>query len=246
MKHKLLILLLLLSYLNPIFAGDVAEFINLGFSDNGKYMSFAHYGYSVDKSETYANIYSIDVANNDYLTDGLYDMKKTSFLEAGDSGNGAFLLLVEKAAASRNKYKINYMNKGRLLYINSSFNEKAKVADGNKISNGDGSIPISFKDYQGGKVYTMSINQNVKGSGPSVTSTFGIDLKVQDDETKEVKNSKVGHPNFERRGVSNYFIERVILAPNEKYLIITIAKEEYSGSETGPNIRYMVETTAIN
>ena len=50
----------------------------------------------------------------------------------------------------------------------------------------------------------------------------------------------VGLPDYWRKGVRRYKIKQVLLAPDERSVVIVVEREEQDS--TGVNIRYMVET----
>jgi predicted secreted protein len=54
----------------------------------------------------------------------------------------------------------------------------------------------------------------------------------------------VGLPEYYRDGVSQYRISHIYLGPNEQSLVFVVQKE--SEIESGKNVRYMVETVAID
>ena len=49
------------------FAGDAASFDDIGFSEDGKYYLFGQYGKTDKTYEPWAEIYTVDVAANDFV-----------------------------------------------------------------------------------------------------------------------------------------------------------------------------------
>ncbi|MBQ3686583.1 MAG: DUF2259 domain-containing protein, partial [Treponema sp.] len=54
---------------------------------------------------------------------------------------------------------------------------------------------------------------------------------------------KVGNPQYERKGVSFYQIEKIFTDPSGKSIVFVIQKTVED--ESGTSIRYMVETVRI-
>jgi predicted secreted protein len=50
----------------------------------------------------------------------------------------------------------------------------------------------------------------------------------------------VGLPDYWRQGVRQYKIKQVLLAPDDRSVVIVVERQEQDA--TGANIRYMVET----
>ena len=50
-----------------IFAGDVAEYHDLGFSKDGEFFVFAEYGVNDKTFDPYAKIYTVDVKKNEFV-----------------------------------------------------------------------------------------------------------------------------------------------------------------------------------
>ena len=55
-----------------VFAGDAAVFHDIGFSKDGKTYVFAQYGRTDRRYEAWAEIYTVDVAANDYVAGGVF------------------------------------------------------------------------------------------------------------------------------------------------------------------------------
>ena len=72
MKKLIICFTMILALCLSVFAGDVAEYTDLGFSPDGKYFVFAQYGVTDKDFEPYAEIYTVDVAKNDFLKNGIY------------------------------------------------------------------------------------------------------------------------------------------------------------------------------
>jgi predicted secreted protein len=228
MKHILLCVLLLCLIPFFCFSGDIAAFVNLGFSANGNYFMFAQYGLTETESSPYAELYIVDVKANVFAP---YGKKFLSFEESvspGNSGLGILLTIIEENIALKTQYNINHLATGRILYhlMNGAMNEQ----------------PITFRDFVANKSYKIFLYQDASGKGKDVESTFHIKVTITA-STNNTKTYTIGHPDYKRKGVKNYKIKQIIVAPDEKSLVFIIEKEEVDTK--GVNIRYMVETVRI-
>ncbi len=239
MKKNFLFLFLLLiisSSFSFLFAGDVANFVNLGFSKNGRYFTFAQYGYSISNEEAYATIVTVDVVSNEFVQGSMMNAKEKYSLTPGDSGDGILYQLIENYAPVRKRLGISYTTRGRLLYLSSSLTDDARKSGLSDSSGLDNSI--TFRDFQTNTQYSVTLNQNIRDMGPNVSSTLSLDLIVQKGNGA-LQRYTVGHPKFVRKGVMGYELESIILMPNGKGLIFIIARKYYGQSKV--DVRYMVE-----
>lgn len=227
MRKKIMIImaLLLLGGAASLFAGDIAEFINLGFSEEGKYFLFGQYGYDPDNTRSYAELYLVDVKRNSFVANGVHKGAYGAALEPGQAPDGALFTLFREIFPQLDHYGIQHVRKGRPLYI--------RIAD-----NSDG-VNLNFRDFETGWQYEISLNQTVIGEGGNVESSFYLDVK-RSRSGAAARTYQVGLPDYRRDGVSAYTIERILLAPDEASLVFVIAKTIYDGDD--PDIRYMVET----
>lgn len=226
--RKIIWALLLLSSFQFTFAGDVADYVNLGFSSNGDYFMFGQYGVEEDKKLPYADVYTVDVAKNVFVTGGVFNYTGSSPAEIGQDGSGALYTLIEKAISLRKKYGIEYLTNGRLLYL---------------LVNGAEEIDsLEFRDFVTGATYNVSLFESISGSGTSAQSAFHIKLTVKE-KNGNIQKYTIGHPSYKRKGVTDYTIKQVVLAPNGKSLIFVIQKKV--AAKVGSNIRFMVESVSL-
>lgn len=220
---------LLLLFASPcIFAGDIATFLNLGFSDDSRYFMFGQYGISDGTATPYAECYIVDVVNNAFATKGSISEKFSTTIDAGNNPIGAMLTLLGKNTALVGSYRISHLKPGRIVYV---------LIDGEKPLSS-----LEFRDFNTGTLYSVSLTQRQKGSGASVSSSFWIDL-VATNKAGGKTSSKIGSPDYYRSSVKEYRIKYIILAPDGKSLVFVIEKSIVNGN--GEDIRYMVETKKI-
>jgi len=225
MKQILLYTLFLCLIVLPVFSGDIATFINLGFSDNSAYFMFAQYGLKESGSSPYADLFIVEVQTNKFTLYGNKSLTYKQEVEPGTNGIGALFNIIEQNIALKNKYNINHLSTGRILY--------------HLMNGAQDKDPVTFRDFVSNKNYTVSLIQNAVGTGKNVESSFYINSTIST-SGGSTKSYTIGHPGYKRKGVKNYKIRQIILAPDERSLVFLIEKEE--ADTTGVNIRYMIET----
>lgn len=216
-------------------AGDVASFVDKGFTEDGKYYIFGQYGVTDKKFQGWAEIYQVDIAKNDYVDLGVYITKPTS-VTSGKQGREVYDSLEAKSFDYYKNIKTETANPDHILYILDDVNKK-------------GSDEIVFKDFRGSKdvekpdTYHIQLFPTVTGSGKNVKSSFYILLEKKDFDGNVITSKKIGSPNIVRKGVNNYKIERIFCDKSEKNLIFVI--EKMMEDDTGISIRYMVEAATF-
>ena len=236
MRRILLIAFCLMLSFVSLAAGDRAEFVNLGFSPDGNYFMFGFYGYDSEVHRSYAEIYTVDVERNLFVPKGVSKGTYEYTVVPGQSVEGALFTLLEDNASVRTSYSIQYLETGRPLYIR--IDDNPESPENLESEENPGMNNLEFKDFANGDNYRLTLNQD-RQDGPPVSSTFSIDLAVKTSSGLEQTYS-VGHPNYKRSGVEKYNIDRVLVGPDNKSVIIIIAKFYENG-----NIRYMVETVKL-
>jgi predicted secreted protein len=227
MRTKAWLLALFLSS-GVLSAGDVASFANLGFSADGRYFMFAQYGVQEESSYPYVDLFVVDVAANDFVAQGVVKEAYPKPAEPGFIGESALYTIIGESVALKDKYRIDHLETGRILYL---------LVDGEEPK-----PELDFRDFVSGVRYRVKLQQNVYGEKEDIRSSFYVDLTVIA-KNGTSKYYRVGLPNYQRRGIKSYRIKQVLLSPNGKSLIFLIEREEVD--KTGSNIRYMVETVVI-
>ena len=212
-----------------IFGGDIATFVNLGFSQDSRYFMFGQYGVREEGSVPYADVFLVDVQANNFVPAGVRNAIYREYGGTRSDGKGALFTLVEEVQHLVQKSEINHLLVGRLLYI--------------LINNEEAKQKISFRDFETGRRYDISLVQSAQGSGKAAQSAFHLEVQVGD-ESGNLQKHTVGLPSYMRSGVKGYRIKQVILAPDARSIVFVIEKDEISstGSEVGIDVRYMVET----
>lgn len=212
------------------FAGDAAAFKDIGFSSDGKTYIFGQYGKTDVKFQPYAEIYTIDVAKNEYVPGGVF---KNLDDKSDRSGSQVYEDLYARHYLDIKNYGCKNAVADDILYI---------LEDGVK----KGTDEIMFKNYGGTSTdeqvsYAVRLVPTYRGSGANCLSSFYIDLSIGTDGAS--KKYKVGSPDIKRKGVVNYKIVRIFRSSDKSSLVFVVEKTVEDSS--GLSIRYMVETVKL-
>jgi len=230
LKKIILIVSLILFSASAIWAGDVASFIDMGFSPDGKIYMFGQYGVLSPALKPWAELYVVDVPANNFVPNGRMSYTQDSPIKAGQDGSGVFYRLVANNSALTNKYNVNFQNQGLPLYIS---------RDENPPSNGE---MIEFRDFLAEKTYKAELIPNREGSGQNVRSWFYINLESRA-QNGQIKTYTIGNPHIKRQKIETYNINRVLIDPRGESIIFIIEMKKVSDS--GYDIRYMVEVQRL-
>ncbi len=207
------------------YAGDVAQFVNLGFSPDAKYFMFGQYGIAEKDTTPWAETFIVDVAANNFVPKGARKAAGSRPIDPGATGLGALLNVLADSQPQKKKFRVDHLNTGRLLYV---------LVDGAQAAD-----TLEFRDFQTGKSYKIALTQSVSTRGTDTISSFSIAVTVTDKDGR-VHTFTAGSPNIVRKGVKAYHIKQLILAPDDTSLVFIVQREEQDNR--GNNIRYMVET----
>ncbi len=234
MKKLIICSLLILALCLPIFAGDVAEYADLGFSPDGKYFVFAQYGVTDKDFEPYAEIYTVDVAKNDFVKNAVFKSLPGK-VKAVKSGLAVFEELYSKNETVLKQYCGEKATLDTTLYLRGPESKSS-------------SEEITFKDFinsteENEIFYTINLVKHISGKGKNLKSSFFIGLERTDASGKVISRKVVGNPDFERKSVSDYIIRRIVADKTGKSIVFEIEKQ--IEDEKGTSFRYMVETFVL-
>ncbi len=226
-KRFALVGALFLAVASFAFTGDIALFVNLGFSSDSKYFMFGQYGILEKNSTPWADSYIVDVRANAYAPRGANQFSSAQPVEPGASAVGALLNTLDDSAAQK-KYRIDHLLTGRLLYV---------LIDGQQAAD-----TLEFRDFPSGRSYKVGLIQGTgtSDSYPSASFSLAITIVEKDGKTRTLT---AGNSSYRRPGVKAYHIKQIIFAPDGSSLVFLIQKEEQDTN--GSNIRYMVETVRV-
>lgn len=223
MKKTVFLFLLFLNIV-AIYAGDIANFVNLGFSGDGSKFAFGIHGVKDKTYQAYSEIYLIDANTNDFLENGVFKTSPTKATYALDSKT-VFLDLQHRASPYLKKYGITQEREGRSIY---SQTEDTK----------DDNI-LMFRDFETGTEYTVVLHsKNISNA----QSSFHITCDVINTNGNK-KSYNVGHPEIVRAGTKSYSVKKIIIDNSASTLVFIIEKRE--AEKGGDSIRYMAEVIKI-
>lgn len=228
-KRYLLLSILMFVFALCAAAGDIATFVNLGFSSDSQTFMFSQYGINAKNSLPFAHLYVVDVPENDFVPGGVIREEFETEINPGQDGSGAFYSVLGDHVDLVETYDIQHLSQGRLVYL---------------LVNG--AVPkshIEFRDFNTGNRYEINLVQMAIGEGSDARAAFHIQLSVFRPDGS-VDAHTVGLPGFYRDGVSTYRIKQVVLAPDERSVVFVVEKE--SVSDRGKTVRYMVETVSTS
>ena len=234
MKKNIITGIVLVIFSASIFAGDVATFVDKGFSEDGKTYVFAQYGRTDKKYQGWAEIYQVDIEKNDFVSGGVF-RTKPSAVTADKHGTEVFEALEAKSFYYFKNLNLQKADSDHVLYV---CDDPAKK----------GTDLIEFKDFRKADddktdLFHIQLVQTVVGSGNNVKSSFYIKLDKKDEAGNVISSFKIGSPDIVRKGISGYKIERIMCDKTETKLIFVV--EKIMEDETGVSVRYMIEAAEI-
>ena len=227
-KRSFLALVAALVLLVPAAAGDIATFVDLGFSPDSAYFMFGQYGVESATGKPYAELYLVDTRKNDFAPKGVARKVYDAKLEPGQDCSGALFALYGESIGLVKAGKIDNLSPGRLLYV---------LLDGEEPP-----ANLSFRDFKSGATFDVALKQSAVEAKDSVVSSFSVALMVTGKDGA-VKRVTIGNSDIKRQGVKGYVIRRIIVAPDERTIVLIIEKNMADkGNEA---VRYMVETVRL-
>jgi predicted secreted protein len=216
----------------PLWGGDNASFVDLGFSPDGRMYMFAQYGVESGTLKPWAELAVVDVARNSFVSGGRVSYTHPKAATNGQDGSGALYRLIAQNSALANRHGVDFLLQGLPLYIS------LETADG---AVGGGEI-IEFRDFHANVSYKAMLIPTLEGSGSSLKSSFFITLeRTAGDGSK--RTYTVGSPDFKRPLISSYRIRKAMVAPQSNILVFVIEMKK-PGSD-GFDIRYMTEVLKL-
>ncbi|MDR2398390.1 MAG: DUF2259 domain-containing protein [Spirochaetaceae bacterium] len=213
-----------------VWAGDMASFVDLGFSTDGKTYMFAQYGVQEKTLQPWADLFVVDVGKNAFVNGGRVSLVHDSPVKVGQDGSGALYRIISRNTALADRYGINYLSLGHALYL--SLNDTDPAAG----------ETIEFRDFELEISYQAKLIPTLEGSGKDLKSSFVINLERTRKDRSQMLYT-VGTPQVKRPLISSYRIKKVIAAPQYQSLIFVI--EMRRQGEEGVDIRYMVEAVVL-
>jgi len=223
--RKLCTIIITAALTAAVYAGDIANFVNLGFSADGTKFAFGQYGLQDKTYRAYAEIYAVDVGTNTFLPNGIFRTSPSKQTE-GKESKSVFLSVQNRAQILLSKWDISETRQGRILYV------QTEATEGNET--------LFFRDFQTSDEYTVVLNTTQKSR---TESSFYLTVEKTKPNGTKIK-TQVGRPDYMRSGVKNYAVKKIIIDDTSRALVFIIEKNEYS--PTGSSFRYMVEAVLLD
>jgi predicted secreted protein len=227
-KRVLVAALAALCLVLPLSAGDVASFVNLGFSKDSAYFMFGQYGAELSSGQPWAELYLVDTKKNDFVPGGALRRVFDGRIEAGQEGGGALFSLYGENVALVRKYGVDHLLPGRVLYV---------LLDGAEAPE-----LLSFRDFKTGTNYEIVLRKSLTEGKEGATSSFGLSITATAADGVQ-KRVDAGNPAIRRKDVKDYLIRRVLLAPDNRSLVLII--EKLMSVKGDASVRSMVETLRL-
>jgi predicted secreted protein len=214
-----------------VWAGDIASYVDLGFSADGKTYMFAQYGVQEKTLRPWADLFVVDVPKNNFVSGGKVSFVHDSPVKAGQDGSGALYRIISRNTTLADRYGINYLLLGHALYLAL-----------NGVDIGASGETIEFRDFEPEVSYRAQLVPTVEGRDGDLKSSFFIILERTHKDRSRILYT-VGTPQVKRPLISSYRIKKVIASPQYNSLIFVI--EMRKQGENGIDIRYMVEAVIL-
>ncbi|MDR1398580.1 MAG: DUF2259 domain-containing protein [Treponema sp.] len=225
------VIILVLSIKSLAWAGDIASFVDFGFSSNGQNYMFGQYGVQAQTLNPWAELFVVDVPRNTFVSGGRLSFVHDSPVIAGQDGIGALFRLVSLNTELISRYGITYLLQGQLLYLSLDTTQPSSTGE-----------TIEFRDFERNEAYRARLVPTIEGTGTNLTSSFFITLE-RTSQTGARRSYTIGTPQVKRPLISAYRIKKVMITPQGGAMVFVI--ETSKPTADGPDVRYMVETVSI-
>ncbi|MBL7005691.1 MAG: hypothetical protein ISR78_01270 [Spirochaetia bacterium] len=212
-----------------VFAGDRAEFINLGFSRDSKAFLFGQYGKNESGTLLYADVLYHDLVSGENSSELSLSRTYPDSQRSGNNGLSALLMNL-KEYNSMYTVDIDYTQTGTTLYFQ---------LPGQKT--GD---MISFSDYQVGTVYSVTFVMRPQVREPGTNTALAITLfqTLKDGTQNRYEAGSLIKPI---QDVYDFQLKQVIVSPKRDYVVLVFQTTEYDIDNNTTNIRYYVDSMKI-
>ncbi|MDR0561982.1 MAG: DUF2259 domain-containing protein [Spirochaetaceae bacterium] len=235
-EHSRVLYMILLVFLlsSPfVWAGDIASYVDLGFSQDGTVYMFGQYGVQAGTLRPWADLCIVDVPKNDFVNGGKISFVHDTPVIAGQDGSGALYRLIARNAGIAERYGVGYLLQGQALYI---------AIDGDTPVAASGET-IEFRDFNAKYTYRARLIPRIDGTGANLTSSFYITLEQIGIDGSKKNYPQIGNPQIKRPLIASYRIRKVIIGPRDGSIIFVVEMRR-QGSD-GMDIRYMVEALRL-
>jgi predicted secreted protein len=223
---RLFFIAVLMLSIPSLWAGDIASFVDLGFSPDGRTYMFGQYGVQSQTLKPWADLFVIDVARNDFVPGGKISYIHNIPVSGGQDGSGALYRLISQNAELARRYGVSFLLQGHPLYISLSNHPKTSTET------------VEFRDFEQNRSYRAVLVTHNEGAGEALRSSFYITLeRTNRDGTKNTYAA--GSPEISRARISSYGIKKIMIAPGERSMVFVIEMRKPNADAF--DVRYMVE-----
>ena len=212
-----------------VFAGDAAAFVDLGFSTDNQTYVFGQYGKTDKSFQAYAEIYTVDMKKNDFVSNGVFKNTGSNAV----TGKELFSELVSRNKSFLSAYTLHPVRPESVLYIREDDSKNPAEE-------------IVFKDFSNPAAsvfYHVRLVPLYEGTGSKTKSSFYIVAEKKQENGTLLARFVAGNPDIKRDGVTGYTIDQIFAAPDGSGIVFVV--EKTVADSTGISIRYMVETVVF-
>ncbi|MCK5155925.1 MAG: hypothetical protein KAQ69_05790 [Spirochaetales bacterium] len=228
-KRVVILVLIILCIQAAAFAGDRAEFINLGFNNDTGAFLYAQYGKDESGTFLYADIFYHDLLSGEDLS--VLSKSKTYpvTLSSGHDGLSALLMSLREYF-DLYSLDIDHTQTGTTLYYQLPGQTTGEL--------------ISFSDYKTRTVYSASIVIRPQSREPGTDAALAITLfQTLSDGT--LNRFEAGSLTTPLENIYEFQLKQIIVSPQRNYAVLVFQVNEYDEDKDTTNIRYYVTSMKI-
>ena len=228
-KKVVFLFLIVLGIQAAVFAGDRAEFINLGFSDDSSAFLFGQYGKNESGTLLYADIVYHDLVSGENSSELSLSKTYPDSQRSGNNGLSALLMSL-KEYNSIYSVDIDYNKTGTTLYF--------------QLPGQTTSDTISFSDYQVGIIYSVSTVMRPQVREPGTNTALAITLfqTLQDGAQRRFEAGSFIKPI---ENVYDFQLKQIVVSPQRNYVVLVFQTTEFDKENNTTNIRYYIDSVKI-
>lgn len=228
-KRIYISLIICLFPLLSIFAGDRAEFINLGFNFDSTQFMYGVYGIDEVGIDAYASVYLYDLEKQALDRNQFYEKTYKNAVTPGQNGIGALFMVLEDNYLAGGRNRISHLNNGNVLYY--------------QFPGQKSSTRVAFRDFINNYYYTIVLTRRPLIESPDSNAALALTVFRSNEDGKQEKYQQGSLADF-GDGVFSYDLKKVILSPNGKYLVMVV-QTKINDPVKGILVRYQVRSIKL-
>jgi len=215
--------------LTSVFAGDRADFINLGFIDQNEAFLYGQYGMDEDGTYFYADVVYHDLQTGETPAE-LIQSKRYPLTELDGGSTLPAMLQSVQEYLSVNPVPVDFTRTGVMLY---------------PPGTGSGGV-TTFMDYTNNTKYELSLILQPKVRKPETSTRMAITLRQYDTEGIFKQRYDAGSLVRPLEGVYDVRLAKVYSDPERNYLVMVFQTSEFDDETESVDARYLVKSIALN